>query len=78
MGFYSAFMVADQVEVFTKSALPDSEGLCWKSSGDGRYTISAAPEAERGTRIVLHLKASSTPFYFAIFCVCLRPGGRLS
>jgi HSP90 family molecular chaperone len=62
VGFYSAFMVAETVEVFTKSALlPDAEGLCWKSSGDGRYSISAAAEAERGTRIVLHLKARASP-----------------
>ena len=33
VGFYSAFMVADKVEVFTKSYAPDAEGLCWVSDG---------------------------------------------
>jgi len=57
------FMVADRVEIFTRSALPNSEGLCSRSSGDGSFTIStAAGEAERGTLIVLHLKPDAEQF----------------
>jgi HSP90 family molecular chaperone len=39
VGFYSAFMVADHVEVYTCSALPNSEGLCWRSAGDGTHLL---------------------------------------
>lgn len=62
VGFYSAFMVADKVQVFTKSAKPGEEGWCWTSAGDGTYTIEPAPEAERGSRIVLHLKDTAKEF----------------
>lgn len=38
----------------------DSQGFCWESSGDGRFSISEHPAAERGTKIVLHLKVRNT------------------
>ncbi|KAK3254464.1 hypothetical protein CYMTET_36320 [Cymbomonas tetramitiformis] len=59
VGFYSSFMVANKVEVHTKSIKPDSTGWCWESEGDGSFTIAADPLAGIGTRIVLHLKVSS-------------------
>jgi len=62
VGFYSAFMVADKVEVFTKSAKPGEDGWCWTSAGDGTYTVEPAPDAERGSRIVLHLKDSAKEY----------------
>ncbi|MBV2131971.1 molecular chaperone HtpG [Pseudomonas sp. MAP12] len=63
VGFYSAFIVADQVDVYSRRAgLPASEGVHWSSKGEGEFDIAAIDKAERGTRIVLHLKADETEF----------------
>ncbi|KAI5733530.1 hypothetical protein M8J76_012966 [Diaphorina citri] len=62
VGFYSAFMVADKVEVYTKSQNPDSVGLMWTSDGSGTYEITEYPTAEKGTKIVIHLKADCREF----------------
>ena len=56
VGFYSAFMVADQVSVHTRSYLPQEEGLVWTSDGASGYEIEPSAGLSRGTRIVLHLK----------------------
>ncbi|MBL8270779.1 molecular chaperone HtpG [Steroidobacter sp.] len=57
VGFYSSFIVADRVEVFSRRAgLESSAGVHWVSSGDGEFTVSDIDQPERGTRIVLHLK----------------------
>jgi molecular chaperone HtpG len=56
VGFYSAFMVASQVSVYTRSAKPEAEGLVWTSDGASGYEIEPATDQGRGTRIVLHLK----------------------
>ncbi|XP_071862072.1 TNF receptor associated protein 1 isoform X1 [Bombus fervidus] len=55
VGFYSAFMVADKVEVFTKSYVPDAEGFCWVSDGSDTFKISKAEGVQPGTKIVIHL-----------------------
>ncbi|XP_071638545.1 heat shock protein 75 kDa, mitochondrial isoform X2 [Temnothorax longispinosus] len=62
VGFYSAFMVADKVEVFTKSFVRDAEGLCWISDGSGTFEISNADGVQPGTKIVIHLKPDSREF----------------
>ncbi len=62
VGFYSAFMVADKVEVFTRSWRPDGEGLLWSSEGGNGYEISPAPEESRGVRLVLHLKEDQAEY----------------
>ena len=62
VGFYSAFMVSDRIQVFTRSAVPGSTGLCWTSAGDGSYTIAPAEGVERGTKIVVHLKDGCKDF----------------
>ncbi len=62
VGFYSAFMVATKVEVFTRSHQPDETGWLWTSDGAGGYEIEPAPDAPRGTRIVLHLKEDAKEF----------------
>lgn len=57
VGFYSAFMVADQVTVNTRRAgAPVSEGVRWVSGGDGEYTIETIDQPARGTEVVLHLR----------------------
>jgi molecular chaperone HtpG len=55
VGFYSAFMVADRVEIVTRKAGADT-ATQWESSGDGSYTVSEASRFRRGTDIILHLK----------------------
>ncbi len=56
VGFYSAFMVADRIEVTTRSALAGSTAVQWSSTGDGGFTIAAGDRESRGTRIELHLR----------------------
>lgn len=55
VGFYSAFMVADKVEVITRKAGAET-ATRWESSGDGTYTVSEASRFRRGTDVILHLK----------------------
>ena len=62
VGFYSVFMVAEKVEVYTHSWQPKSEGLLWTSDGTGSYTIDAANEVGRGAKIVATLKPQYKEF----------------
>ena len=63
VGFYSAFIVADRVEVLTRRAgLADSEGVRWESAADGDFTVETIEHAARGTTIVLHLKDDAQEF----------------
>jgi len=63
VGFYSAFIVADKVEVFSRRAgLDASEGVHWSSKGEGEFEIATLDKADRGTRIVLHLKSGEDEF----------------
>jgi molecular chaperone HtpG len=55
VGFYSAFMVADRIELVTRRA-GETSATRWESTGDGSYTLGDAERAEPGTTIVLHLK----------------------
>src|SRR5712691_11941070 len=55
VGFYSAFMVADRVEVLSRKA-GDSEGWRWVSDGKGSFTIEPAADVRRGARITLHMR----------------------
>lgn len=56
VGFYSAFMVADKVTVYTRSHAPGEQGWIWTSDGQTGYEIEPAGELDRGTKIVLHLR----------------------
>ncbi|MBM9489409.1 molecular chaperone HtpG [Pseudomonas sp. ICBG1301] len=63
VGFYSAFIVANKVEVFSRRAgLDASEGVHWASKGEGEFEIATIDKADRGTRIVLHLKSGEDEF----------------
>ena len=62
VGFYSAFMVADRVEVFTHSLRENAEHLKWESDGASGYTVEEAPGQRRGCRIVVHLKDGQEEF----------------
>ena len=62
VGFYSVFMVADSVKVFTRSWRPEGDCLCWSSDGSGAYEIEQVEGERRGTRIVLKLKEEYKEF----------------
>ena len=61
VGFYSAFMVADRVEVTSRKAGSDQAWL-WASDGRGDYTLAPAERAAAGTSIVLHMKADAEEY----------------
>ena len=56
VGFYSVFMVAEKVTVFSRSSQPGEQGWMWTSDGQTGYEIEPAGELSRGTRIVVQLK----------------------
>ena len=62
VGFYSAFMAAEKVEVFTHSWDEAAESLVWSSDGQTGYTIDQAEDQQRGSKIVVHLKEDSLDF----------------
>jgi molecular chaperone HtpG len=61
LGFYSAFMVADKVEIFTKS-FKDATAAHWTCDGSPEYTLVEHDKSDRGTEIVLHVAEDSTEF----------------
>jgi molecular chaperone HtpG len=61
VGFYAAFMVADQVEVVSRKA-GESEAWRWRSDGRGEFEVTAAESAKRGSEVILHLKADAKEF----------------
>ena len=57
VGFYSSFMVAKRVELHTRRAgAAENEAICWRSEGDGTFTLDNEPKKRVGTRITLFLK----------------------
>ena len=69
VGFYSAFMVADKIEVFSKSSLQADSHTTngrvahhWSTDGSGSYTVKEAEGVSDGTKIVVHLKSNCTEF----------------
>jgi TNF receptor-associated protein 1 len=62
VGFYSAFMVADKVEVFSRSWKEDGESLRWESDGKTGYEIETVDELPRGVKVVLHLSEANKEF----------------
>jgi len=63
VGFYSAFIVAKQVDVYTRRAgEATAEGVHWSSAGEGEFSIGTVEKAQRGTRIVLTLKEGEEEF----------------
>lgn len=62
VGFYSAFMVADHIEIETLHRSDDAEPLTWTSDATGTYTIGPSTRSEPGTKITLHLKEDASEF----------------
>ncbi len=61
LGFYSAYMVSDNVEIYTKS-YKDEPAVKWESDGNSTYTISETDKTDRGTKIVMHLAKAEKNF----------------
>ena len=62
LGFYSAFMVAEKVEIITKSHKENTEAAHWTCDGSPEYTLEKAEKTDRGTEIILHIAEDSTEF----------------
>ncbi len=62
LGFYSAFMVAERVDIVTKSFRDDSESVRWTCDGSTEFELTPAERAERGTDIILHIAPDSEEF----------------
>jgi len=62
LGFYSSFMVASKVEIFTKSFVEGSKAVRWECDGSPQYTLEEIERGERGTEIVLHIDDDSLEF----------------
>ena len=62
VGFYSAFMVADKVELITKRAGSDEPATIWESAGKEKFKIDDHPRTEQGTTIIIHLKESQKAY----------------
>ena len=63
VGFYSSFVVADEVIVRTRAAgMSTDQGVEWRSKGDGEYTVEHIERTERGTEIRMHIKEDAMEF----------------
>ncbi len=62
LGFYSAFMVSNKVEVFSKSFKEDAKAVRWECDGSPEFTLEEVEKAQRGTDIVLHINEESKEF----------------
>ncbi len=62
LGFYSAFMVADKVEILTKSYKNEATAVHWECDGSPNYTLTKATKKDIGTEIILHIADDSTEF----------------
>ncbi len=62
LGFYSAFMVSDKVEIVTKSYKEGSKAVRWSCTGEPEYTLEEAERAERGTDIIMHVSEDEKEF----------------
>lgn len=62
LGFYSAFMVADKVEIITKSYQEGAEAAKWSCDGNTEFEIEPAKKTERGTEVILHVNKDSEEF----------------
>lgn len=62
LGFYSAFMVSNSVEIDTLSYIPDSEPVLWSSDGEAEYEITSGNRKTHGSTIILHISDDSYEF----------------
>ncbi len=81
VGFYSAFIVADKVEVHSRRAgLPRTQGVRWISTGESEFSIEGLDRPARGTKIVLHLRDDASEFldYFRLRSIIVKYSDHIS
>ncbi len=62
LGFYSAYMVSERIEIFTKSYREGEKGVHWESDGESTYTIGDCDKETRGTKVVMHIAKEEKEF----------------
>ena len=62
LGFYSAYMVSENIEIFTKSYKEGATAVHWESDGESTYTIEECDRTARGTKIVMHIAKEEKEF----------------
>ena len=62
LGFYSAYMVSENIEIFTKSYREQDPAVRWQSDGESTYTLEPCDKSERGTKIVMHIADEEKEF----------------
>ena len=62
LGFYSAFMVADKVQVITKSYRDEDPAVMWECEGNPEYTLTPSDKSERGTEIILYINEDNKEY----------------
>ena len=62
LGFYSAYMVSDNVEIYSKSYKAGENGVKWESDGNSTYKLSETEQTSRGTKIVMHIAEGEEEF----------------
>lgn len=62
LGFYSAFMASEMVEIDTLSYLPGAEAVAWESDGNSEYSIGPSERTKRGTKVTMHIAEDSTEY----------------
>lgn len=62
LGFYSAYMVSENIEIFTKSYREGAQGVHWESDGNSTYTIGDCDKETRGTKVVMHIAKEEKEF----------------
>ena len=62
LGFYSAYMVSENIEIYTKSYRKDAAAVRWESDGNSTYTLGECDKTTRGTKIVMHIAKEEKEF----------------
>lgn len=62
VGFYSAFMAAESIEVTSRSYQPEAQAAVWESTGADTYTLRPGEKVDRGTRVIIRLKEDAAEF----------------
>jgi molecular chaperone HtpG len=62
VGFYSVFMVADSIQVISRSYQPDAQAAIWTCTGSDYFTVEPAERKERGTSVIVHLKEDAKDY----------------
>ncbi len=70
LGFYSAFMVAEKVEILTKSFQEDAEAVHWSCDGSPKFTLKKGKKKDFGTEIILHINNYLSNYWISNYLHC--------